>query len=181
MASLKEGQLLAVPSKAILSSVFFTKVPIFPQRAERFVRERAAGGEAHDRAGSRQLWPTRDGDVWLPVAPFTHIYGYLMGVTNPLLRGGTLVIPPQFQPALVVDMLTEHRVTVFGGGPPAIYQAVLAAPNFQSADLSHLRVCPGGGAPRGRAAGGPRSSLLLLRYDRLVGRDIPGLPGCQFD
>jgi len=92
-------------------------------------------------------WPTRDGDVWLPVAPFTHIYGYLMGVTNPLLRGGTLVIPPQFQPALVVDMLTEHRVTVFGGGPPAIYQAVLAAPNFQSADLSHLRVCPGGGAP----------------------------------
>ena len=92
-------------------------------------------------------WPTQDGDVWLPVAPFTHIYGYLMGVTNPLLRGGTLVIPAQFQPALVVDMLTENRVTVFGGGPPAIYQAVLAAPNFKGADLSGLRVCPGGGAP----------------------------------
>lgn len=92
-------------------------------------------------------WPTRDGDVWLPVAPFTHVYGYLMGVSNPLLRGTTLVIPAQFQPALVVDMLSEHRVTIFGGGPPAIYQALMAAPNFQDADLSHLRVCPGGGAP----------------------------------
>lgn len=92
-------------------------------------------------------WPTQDGDIWLPVAPFTHIYGYLMGVSNPLLRGATLVIPAQFQPALVVDMLAQHRVTLFGGGPPAIYQALLAAPNFKDADLTHLRVCPGGGAP----------------------------------
>ena len=92
-------------------------------------------------------WPTQDGDIWLPVAPFTHIYGYLMGVSNPLLRGATLVIPTQFQPALVVDMLAQHRVTLFGGGPPAIYQALLAAPNFKDADLTHLRVCPGGGAP----------------------------------
>ena len=112
-------------------------------------------------------WPTRDGDVWLPVAPFTHIYGYLMGVTNPLLRGGTLVIPPQFQPALVVDMLTEHRVTVFGGGPPAIYQAVLAAPNFQSADLSHLRVCPGGGARDARRPEPAPVARLRLRRVRL--------------
>lgn len=24
-------------------------------------------------------WPTNDGEIWLPVAPFTHVYGFLMG------------------------------------------------------------------------------------------------------
>ena len=43
--------------------------------------------------------------------------------------------------------MAEHRVTVFGGGPPAIYAGMLAAPNLPSADLSALRVCPAGGAP----------------------------------
>jgi long-chain acyl-CoA synthetase len=38
-------------------------------------------------------------------------------------------------------------VTVFGGGPPAIYAGVLAAENLAGADLSALRVCPSGGAP----------------------------------
>lgn len=92
-------------------------------------------------------WPTAEGEIWLPVAPFTHIYGYLMGVTNPLLKAGTLVLPPRFQPDLVVDLLARHGVTVFGGGPPAIYQALMAATNFADADLSALKVCPGGGAP----------------------------------
>ena len=92
-------------------------------------------------------WPTVEGEVWLPVAPFTHIYGYLMGVTNPMLKAGTIVLPPRFQPDLVVDLLAQHSVTVFGGGPPAIYQALMAAKNFGEADLSALKVCPGGGAP----------------------------------
>ena len=92
-------------------------------------------------------WPTQAQEIWLPVAPFTHVYGYLMGVTNPMIRGATLVIPPRFQPDLIVDMLVRERVTVFGGGPPAIYQALMAAKGFGTADLSALRSCPGGGAP----------------------------------
>lgn len=92
-------------------------------------------------------WPTEDGEVWLPVAPFTHVYGFLMGVLNPVLRGGTVVIPPRFHPDLIVDMLQSEAVTIFGGGPPAIYQAILAADNFAGARFPHLRVCPGGGAP----------------------------------
>jgi long-chain acyl-CoA synthetase len=92
-------------------------------------------------------WPTRDGETWLPVAPFTHIYGFLMGVLNPVLRGGTVVIPPRFHPDLIVDMLRNEGVTVFGGGPPAIYQAIMASERFESAKFPKLRVCPGGGAP----------------------------------
>lgn len=92
-------------------------------------------------------WPTQAGEVWLPVAPFTHIYGFLMGVLNPVLRGGTVVIPPRFHPDLIVDMLRDEEITVFGGGPPAIYQAIMASAKFAGAAFPHLRVCPGGGAP----------------------------------
>lgn len=93
-------------------------------------------------------WPTLPrGDVWLPIAPFFHVYGLLFGVLNPVYSVGTIVIPERFQPDLVVTMLDEHKVTVFGGGPPAIYNGLLAATCFGTADLSALRVCPGGGAP----------------------------------
>jgi len=92
-------------------------------------------------------WRTQAGEIWLPVAPFTHIYGFLMGVTNPIIRAGTIVIPERFQPDLIVDMLVDEGVTIFGGGPPAIYQAVMASEKFAQARFANLRICPGGGAP----------------------------------
>lgn len=92
-------------------------------------------------------WPTHEGEIWLPVAPFTHVYGFLMGVLNPVLRGGTIVIPSRFHPDLIVEMLGSEGVTVFGGGPPAIYQAIMASEKFADACFPDLRVCPGGGAP----------------------------------
>ncbi len=94
------------------------------------------------------MWPTRArGEVWLPVAPMSHVYGFLMGVTNPVWGCGRLVIPPRFQPDLIMEMLGAHRVTIFGGGPAPIYAALLAAKNFATTDLSALAVCPSGGAP----------------------------------
>lgn len=92
-------------------------------------------------------WPSMDGDVWLPVAPFTHVYGFLMGVVNPVLRAGTLTLPRRFHPDLIVDMLQDDNVTLFGGGPPAIYQAVMASTKFADASFPKLRIAPGGGAP----------------------------------
>ncbi|KAA5609223.1 class I adenylate-forming enzyme family protein [Rhodovastum atsumiense] len=94
------------------------------------------------------IWSTRaTGEVWLPVAPMSHIYGFLMGVLNPVYGAGRIVVPPRFQPDLIVDMFGRHRVTVFGGGPAPIYAALLAATNFATTDLSALAVCPSGGAP----------------------------------
>jgi len=92
-------------------------------------------------------WPTNEGEVWLPVAPFTHVYGFLTGVLNSVLRGGTIVIPPRFHPDLIVEMLQDEGVTVFGGGPPAIYQAIMSSAKFEGARFANLRTCPGGGAP----------------------------------
>jgi long-chain acyl-CoA synthetase len=94
------------------------------------------------------MWPMRrDGEVFLPVAPFTHIYGFLQGVLIPLSARGETVIPERFQPEHIIDLLERYRVTSFGGGPPAIYAGLLAARNLGSADLSALRLCPAGGAP----------------------------------
>ena len=92
-------------------------------------------------------WPTKPNEKWLVVAPFTHIYGFLTGVTNPLLKCGTVFIPESFDPSLVIEKLSSEEITVFGGGPPAIYQALLSVENFEKSQIPHLRVCPGGGAP----------------------------------
>jgi long-chain acyl-CoA synthetase len=110
-------------------------------------------------------WPTRaGGEVFLPIAPFTHVYGFLQGVLVPVSARGETVIPERFQPEHVVDLLARHRVTFFGGGPPAIYAGVLAANNMEGADLSALRVCPAGGAPM--------PVELLDRWRRATGREI---------
>jgi len=94
------------------------------------------------------IFPKRtDEEVFLPIAPFTHIYGFLTGVLLPLSACGETVIPERFQPELIVELLERHRVTFFGGGPPAIYAGVLAAGNLGTADLSALRECPAGAAP----------------------------------
>ncbi len=98
--------------------------------------------------GMESVWPARgDGEVFLPIVPFTHIYGFLQGVLVPLSARGETVIPERFQPEHIVELLARHRVTFFGGGPPAIYAGLLAARNLGSADLSALRICPAGGAP----------------------------------
>jgi long-chain acyl-CoA synthetase len=111
------------------------------------------------------IWPTRsDREVFLPIAPFTHIYGFLQGVLVPLSARSETVIPERFQPEHIVELLARHRVTFFGGGPPAIYAGLLAARNLGSADLSALRVCPAGGAPF--------AVELMERWRSAVGREI---------
>jgi long-chain acyl-CoA synthetase len=98
--------------------------------------------------GMEHIWPTRtDGEVFLPIAPFTHVYGFLVGVLVPLSARGETVIPERFKPEHIVELFERHRVTFFAGGPPAIYAGILAASNLASADLSALRVSAAGGAP----------------------------------
>jgi long-chain acyl-CoA synthetase len=110
-------------------------------------------------------WPTRmNEEVWLPISAFTHIYGFVTGVLQAVAARAEIVIPERFQPDHVVDLLNRHRVTVFGGGPPAIYAGVLSSPGLAGADLSALRLCPAGGAPFPLA--------LVNRWRRATGLDI---------
>ncbi|MGC0416844.1 class I adenylate-forming enzyme family protein [Embleya sp. AB8] len=107
-------------------------------------------------------WPTEpDTETWLNVAPMFHIWGLLMGLLNPMYGRAELVMAaPRFDPAALARALVEHRVTVFGGGPAAIYAGLLAA-ELDAGQLASLRVCPGGGAPF------PRE--LLARWQAATG------------
>lgn len=107
-------------------------------------------------------WPTRLHDeVWLNVAPVSHVWGIHMGCFNPVYGRSTLIIVPRFQPDTVADLMEKHRVTVFSGGPSAIYQGLLAAPD---ADLSALWLCPGGGSVFSRQT--------LSRWEAKTGQPI---------
>ena len=104
-------------------------------------------------AGARMQWgwPIHDGEVFLHIAPFSHVYGFLMGVCCTLQGAGSAILPERFHPDLVLDLMARERVSVLGGGPPPVYQALVAHPGLAERDLSALRVCPGGGAPFPRA------------------------------
>lgn len=79
--------------------------------------------------------------------------GTLWGLVHTLVHGGTFYLQPGFVPADTVRALAEHRITCFLG-VPLLYEAMAATPEFDRADLSHLRVTHVGGA---------RVSVPLLR------------------
>ncbi|WP_395104694.1 class I adenylate-forming enzyme family protein [Actinomadura sp. SCN-SB] len=97
--------------------------------------------------GAEMCWPTRpEEETWLNVAPMFHIWGLAVGFLHAIYRRGGLVMVPRFVPATVVAELERHRVTIFSGGPAAIYGGVLAVPELSGADLTALRLCQGGGS-----------------------------------
>ncbi len=94
------------------------------------------------------LWNTKiAGDVWLNVAPQSHIWGWFMTLLLPVYGCNTVVIVPQFKPDYVINELARTKATVFAGGPSVIYNALLAVPFLKEADLSNLRLSLGGGSP----------------------------------
>jgi long-chain acyl-CoA synthetase len=94
------------------------------------------------------VWPLNLGkEVFLNVAPMFHIWGLEYATLVPIYSHGTLVMVPRYDPDKVVAGLSEHRVTVFAGGPAPIYMGLLASPLFDRADLSALKYCLSGGAP----------------------------------
>lgn len=92
-------------------------------------------------------WPARPGEeVWLNVAPIAHVWGVHMGCLNPIYSHSPLVIVRRYKPADVLAAVERHRVTMFSGGPSAIYVGLLASPALEKTELSSIRVCPGGGS-----------------------------------
>lgn len=94
------------------------------------------------------VWPLDVGaERFLNVAPMFHIWGLAYATWVPIFSQGTLVMLPKYDPDKVVRALSEHRITVFAGGPAPIYMGLLGSPEFPDADLSALKYCPSGGAP----------------------------------
>jgi fatty-acyl-CoA synthase len=85
-------------------------------------------------------------EVTLVSAPMFHVAALNQTVLPTFLKGGTSVLVPAFDPAATLDLIEKHRVT-FLFGVPAMFQAIAAAPRWESADLSSVRSMICGGAP----------------------------------
>jgi fatty-acyl-CoA synthase len=85
-------------------------------------------------------------EVTLVVAPLFHTAGLNMTCLPTLLKGGTVVLVPAFDPERVLADIERHRVTYLFG-VPTMYDAMARCPNWASADLSSLRQVNCGGSP----------------------------------
>ncbi|MDP6173916.1 MAG: class I adenylate-forming enzyme family protein, partial [Rhodospirillales bacterium] len=72
----------------------------------------------------------------LSVAPMFHIWGHHFVNIAPLYLRATLVIVPVYTPDIVLEQFERHAITVFAGGPPAIYIGMMGSPNIDTTDFS---------------------------------------------
>jgi len=99
------------------------------------LRAVAAGTDVLSRPGDRRLSPL----------PFAHV-GYMTRVWDEVAHGVTTVVTPQpWSAATAIELLSSERVTV-GQGVPTQWALVLAHPDLERADLSHLRMVGTGAA-----------------------------------
>ncbi len=97
---------------------------------------------------TRALWRFDFGrEILLNVAPMFHVFGHCFTLIFPLYIRATMVIVPQYRPDRVIENLVRHRVSVFAGGPAAIFLGLLGSDAIGEADLSALRYSVGGGSP----------------------------------
>ena len=85
-------------------------------------------------------------DIYLCVFPLFHAGGLFAYVSSQVVFGNTTILTRQFESAQVLDLIQSEAVTVFAG-VPTMYQLLIQAPNWESADMSSLRFCTSGGAP----------------------------------
>jgi acyl-CoA synthetase (AMP-forming)/AMP-acid ligase II len=88
---------------------------------------------------------TREGDRYLIVNPFFHIFGYKAGVIASMIRGMTVYPFPVFDIDRVLDTVQQEKITVLPGAP-TVYHELLKARRAGGRDLSSLRVAVTGAA-----------------------------------
>ncbi len=94
------------------------------------------------------LWPfPLDTERILNVAPLFHIWGFCFTLVMPIFIRAFTDIMPAYKPALVLEEFQKRKITVFAGGPAALYLGLRANENFAKTDFSSLKICLSGGAP----------------------------------
>lgn len=86
-----------------------------------------------------------EGDRYLVVNPFFHMFGYKAGCLAALMRGATLYPKAVFDVDDVLRTVSSERIEVLPG-PPALYQSILDHPERARFDLSSLRIAVTGSA-----------------------------------
>jgi long-chain acyl-CoA synthetase len=119
---------------------------------------------AYARAANT-VWPLRrDQDVVLMAAPNFHIWGFCYAVVTPVYLGATVDYLAAYQPEVILKRFEDNKITVFAGGPAALYVGLLANENFATTDFSNLRLCLAGGSPC--------PETMLARWEQATGCPI---------
>ena len=85
------------------------------------------------------------GDVLLSAMPLFHTAGCVMSVLGAVVTGGTLILPPYFDPGLMLELIAAERPeTLFG--VPTMLIGVLDHPGLAATDVSSVRQLLTGGA-----------------------------------
>ncbi|MBV9830019.1 MAG: AMP-binding protein, partial [Marmoricola sp.] len=84
-------------------------------------------------------------EVALVTAPLFHTAALNQVLFPTILKGGTALVEPRFDPVRAVDLIESERVTLLFG-VTSMYLALAAVPRFVEADLSSLRLALSGGA-----------------------------------
>ncbi len=85
-------------------------------------------------------------DVALCVAPLFHVTGLGQVSMPTLLKGGTVVVVPKFDPGAFLALIGRRSATSFSA-VPTMLQMMCEHPDWDSADLSSLRYVVYGGSP----------------------------------
>ena len=85
-------------------------------------------------------------DVWINSMPLFHTAGCGLATMGALQTGGTHVLPPRFDPDLILDLFEQHRGTVFLSVPTMLIR-LLEAQRQRPRDLALWRLATLGGAP----------------------------------
>jgi len=91
------------------------------------------------------VFPPRPDDRGLLQFPLTHIGGLVMFVMQQVRNGTNVVYMDGFDPRLAIELIARYRVTS-AGGPPAILQAMFAAPNCTPDKFASVRHSGSGAA-----------------------------------
>jgi len=91
-------------------------------------------------------WSLREDDVTPVFTPMYHAGGLAAFLIPIFCVGGTVVIHKAFDPSVVWQTIERERCTVVLG-VPTIWKILMDAPEFATADLSHVRWFISGGAP----------------------------------
>lgn len=85
------------------------------------------------------------GDKTVCVMPMFHTSGCVGGTLGSLLTGSVLILPPAFDPAVVLDLFARERPGAFVGVPTMLV-ALLAEQEARPRDVSSIRLISSGGS-----------------------------------
>jgi len=88
----------------------------------------------------------KDRETALVVVPWFHALGTISYLNNMINSGTTMVVFPRFDAKEYINAITKYKASILGG-PPQLHISLVNLPDFNSYDLSSIKIATSGAAP----------------------------------